>query len=54
MRLATIVAFGVGYLVGTKAGRERYEQIVAAAKRRSGLLGDLADRLEQYGARPSR
>jgi hypothetical protein len=54
VKLTTIVAFGVGYLVGTKAGRERYEQIVAAAKRRSGRMGELADRLEQYSTRPSR
>jgi hypothetical protein len=54
VKLATIVAFGVGYLVGTKAGRERYEQIVAAAKRRSGRLGELGEKLEQYSKRPSR
>jgi hypothetical protein len=54
VKLITIAAFGVGYLFGTKAGRERYEQIVAAAKRRSGRLGELGEKLEQYSTRPSR
>ena len=27
-RIATAVAFGLGYTLGTKAGRERYNQIV--------------------------
>jgi hypothetical protein len=54
VKLITIVAFGVGYLAGTKAGRERYEQILAAAKRRSGRLGELGEKLEQYSMRPSR
>lgn len=34
MRKAAFVAgFAIGYVLGTKAGRERYEQIVRAAKR---------------------
>jgi hypothetical protein len=28
LRIATAVAFGLGYTLGTKAGRERYNQIV--------------------------
>lgn len=31
LRAATIVAFGVGYAVGSRAGRERYEQLVRFA-----------------------
>jgi hypothetical protein len=27
-RITTAVAFGLGYILGTKAGRERYDQIV--------------------------
>src|SRR5215470_17149407 len=30
-RLAFIVGFGVGYIVGARAGRERYEQMKKAA-----------------------
>jgi hypothetical protein len=47
MRLATLAVFGAGYLLGTRAGRERYEQIVAAAERAS-------KRLEEYSARHPR
>jgi hypothetical protein len=36
--------FGAGYVLGTKAGRERYAQIVTAAQRAS-------KRLEEYSAR---
>lgn len=43
MKLAKVVVFGIGYLLGTKAGRERYAQIVAAAQRAS-------QRLETYGS----
>ena len=35
---------GLGYVLGTRAGRERYEQIRVAA-------GVAARRLERYGAR---
>jgi hypothetical protein len=36
--------FGAGYVLGAKAGRERYQQIVAAAQ-------TAAQRLEKYGDR---
>ena len=45
MRLTTLVMFGAGYVIGTKAGRERYEQIVAMAER-------AARRLEEFSADP--
>ena len=32
MKLTSLVLFGAGYVIGTKAGRERYEQIAAFAK----------------------
>ena len=45
MRLTTLMVFGAGYVIGTKAGRERYEQIVAMAERAS-------RRLDEFSARP--
>ena len=51
MKLRTVLVFGVGYVIGTKAGRERYEQILSAAKRRAARLGDFGQRLEQYSQR---
>ena len=44
MRLTTVVMFGAGYVMGTKAGRERYEQIVTVAENAS-------KRLDQFSAR---
>jgi hypothetical protein len=32
LRFGTAIAFGVGYIVGTRAGRERYVQIVRVAR----------------------
>ena len=42
MKITTAAVFGVGYVLGSKAGRERYAQIVAAARQAS-------KRLETYG-----
>lgn len=42
MKLLGVAAFGMGYVLGTKAGRERYEQIRWAAAKASA-------RLENYG-----
>jgi len=53
MKLLTITAFGAGYVFGTRAGRERYEQLVGLARRASQGL-DLAlpqERLETYAGR---
>ena len=44
MRLTTVVMFGAGYVMGTKAGRERYAQIVTVAEKAS-------KRLEEFSAR---
>lgn len=33
MKLGTMIAFGVGYVLGSKAGRERYEEIRVAARK---------------------
>ena len=32
MKLRTVAVFGIGYVLGTKAGRERYAQIVEAVQ----------------------
>ena len=42
MRLTSLAALGVGYVLGSRAGKERYEQIREAARRAAG-------RLEEYG-----
>jgi hypothetical protein len=31
LRIGTVTAFGVGYVLGSRAGRERYRQIIRAA-----------------------
>ena len=43
MKLSRIAIFGIGYVLGTRAGRERYEQIVAAAQSASQRLEDYFD-----------
>ena len=57
MKLSTVAMFGAGYVLGTRAGHERYEQLLQAARRmvsefdassiRSGLE-TVTTRLEQY------
>ena len=43
MKLTTIGAMGIAYVLGARAGRDRYEQIRAMAEQ-------AAQRLESYGA----
>jgi hypothetical protein len=43
VRLGTLVALGAGYVLGSRAGRERYEQLRTAA-------GEAAQRLETYAS----
>jgi hypothetical protein len=63
MKLTLLCAFGAGYVLGTKAGRDRYDQIRELARdasqrlEESGvrqLLEDYGGRLETYAARPQR
>jgi hypothetical protein len=63
MKLTLLCAFGAGYVLGTRAGRDRYEQLRELAHdasqrlEESGvrqLLEDYGDRLETYAARPQR
>jgi len=49
LRLRSLLAFGVvGYVLGSRAGRERYEQLLAAAKRASTRLDEYGRKLEQF------
>jgi hypothetical protein len=36
--IVAVAAFGLGYVLGSRAGRERYEQIIAAAQKASERL----------------
>ena len=41
MKLSTVAMFGAGYVLGTRAGRERYEQLRQAGapgRRRAGCV----------------
>ena len=40
MKLTTIAVFGIGYVLGSRAGRERYEQLVEATKQASKRLDE--------------
>ena len=56
MRLRSLLVFGVGYVPGSKAGRERYEQLPTTAKRasRSRRLDEHGRRLERFSNQPTR
>jgi len=54
LRLRSLLAFGVGYVLGSRAGRERYEQLLAAAKRASARLDEYGPKLEQFSNQPKR
>jgi citrate lyase subunit beta/citryl-CoA lyase len=41
VKISTLAVFGAGYVLGSKAGRERYAQILAAAQKASRQLGYL-------------
>ena len=53
MKLTTVAVFGAGYLLGTRAGRERYEQLCELAHVAGGRFAESGARrrLEEYGAR---
>lgn len=58
MKLRTMAVFGVGYVLGTRAGRERYGQIIEAAQRASkrldgasGKLGDITGKIDNFGGK---
>lgn len=51
MKLRSIAVFGAGYVLGTRAGRERYGQIVAAAQNASKRLEDYIAKLEAFSGK---
>jgi|HubBroStandDraft_3_1064219.scaffolds.fasta_scaffold82820_3 hypothetical protein len=62
MKLGTAVIFGIGYVMGSKAGRERYEQILVLARNASKnfdaagarqRLDALAARLDGHSSGPA-
>jgi hypothetical protein len=52
-KLMTLAAFGLGYVLGTRAERERYEQIHELAHTASDNFdtSDMKQRLETYRSR---
>lgn len=52
-KLMTLAAFGLGYVLGTRAGRERYEQIreLAHTASKNFDASDIRQRLATYQAR---
>jgi hypothetical protein len=52
-KLTAVAVFGLGYVLGAKAGRERYEQIRELAQTASKNFEafDLRERIETYRAR---
>ena len=61
MKLSTVAMFGAGYVLGTRAGHQRYEQLREAARRVAGeldassirsALETVTTRLEQYAGAP--
>lgn len=49
MKLRSLAVFGVGYVLGAKAGRERYAQIVEAVQTASQRV----DEVRRQRAKPS-
>ncbi len=59
MKLTTVAMFGAGYVLGTRAGRERYEQLRELGRRLAGELDGagvregletVSSRLEKYAS----
>jgi hypothetical protein len=53
MKLRSLVVFGVGYVLGAKAGRERYVQMVEAVKTASQRFDEVRRQREQPSRAPS-
>lgn len=61
MRIRTVAALALGYVIGTRAGRDRYDQILQASRQAVGQLQNeryesvlevgrqFADRLQRVG-----
>ncbi len=50
MKLSELTVFAVGYVVGAKAGRERYAQILEGLARASKSLEEFSERRPPRGA----
>jgi hypothetical protein len=57
VRLSTVAVFGAGYVLGTRAGRQRYDQLRSLAQRLASEFDDvgvrqrlatISSRLENY------
>ena len=55
MSIRSLVVFGAGYVLGTRAGRERYQQIVEAAGKAAQRIGqpDLSKAVNESSVRLS-
>jgi len=54
VKLSTLAVFGAGYVLGSKAGRERYVQIVELAQRTAQRIEERqASRASASGRQPS-
>lgn len=51
MKLRTLAVLGIGYVLGTRAGRERYDQIVATAQQAPKRLEDYSSKLDSFSGR---
>lgn len=53
MKVVAVATFTLGYVLGSKAGRERYEQIRKLARKAADNFdaSDARQKLETYGAR---
>jgi hypothetical protein len=51
VKLRSLAVFAIGYVLGTRAGRERYEQISAAAQNASKRLEDYSGKLESVSGK---
>jgi hypothetical protein len=49
MKLASVVIFAAGYVIGARAGGERYAQIAKVAERTSQRLNELSSRRRPEG-----
>jgi hypothetical protein len=49
VKLTKAVIFGVGYILGARAGRDRYAQIVALMEKASGQLEEFSSRHPPHG-----
>jgi hypothetical protein len=58
VKLRSLAVFGIGYVLGTRAGRERYEQVIEAAQSASkrledysGKLGAISGKIDSFSGR---